>query len=240
MNITLIGYGKMGKAIEQIALHKGHEVTYKIDQNNHDLLHQLNGKKTDVAIEFTQPEQAFNNLKYCLENGIPVVCGTTGWLERRKEIEAICLHNKGAFFYASNYSVGVNIFFHLNKWLAQVMKNHPEYNITTEEIHHTEKKDAPSGTSITLAEGILEHIPNKTSWINEIKGAVHELPIVSKRIANVPGTHTIVYESSIDTIEIKHTAHSREGFASGAVLAAEWIQGKTGVFGMDDLLKINS
>jgi 4-hydroxy-tetrahydrodipicolinate reductase len=240
MNITLIGYGKMGKAIEQIALKRGHAVDFKIDQGNPDLLYQLNGSKTDVAIEFTQPEQAFNNLKYCLEHGIPVVCGTTGWLEKRKEIEAICQHNKGAFFYASNYSVGVNIFFHLNKWLAQVMSGYPEYNITTEEIHHTEKKDAPSGTSITLAEGIIEHIPNKQHWINEATGNNNEIPIVSKRIANVPGTHTIVYESSIDTIEIKHTAHSREGFALGAVIAAEWIKGKTGTFGMDDLLKIKS
>lgn len=240
MNITLIGYGKMGKAIEQIALHKGHEVTFKIDQNNHDLLHTLNGSKTDAAIEFTQPEQAFHNLKYCLENGIPVVCGTTGWLEKRKEIEAICQHNKGAFFYASNYSVGVNIFFHLNKWLAQVMNGYPDYQISTEEIHHTEKKDAPSGTSITLAEGILENYPSKTNWVNDAMGKANELPIVSKRIANVPGTHTIVYESAIDAIEIKHTAHSREGFAQGAVLAAEWLKGKTGVFGMDDLLKIKN
>lgn len=238
MNITLIGYGKMGKAIEQIARYKGHEVTYKIDQNNHDLLHTLNGNTTDAAIEFTQPEQAFSNLKYCLEHGIPVVCGTTGWLEKRKEIEAICQHNKGAFFYASNYSVGVNIFFHLNKWLAQVMNGYPEYQISTEEIHHTEKKDAPSGTSITLAEGILENYPSKTNWINEAQGKANELPIVSKRLANVPGTHTVVYESTIDAIEIKHTAHSREGFAQGAVLAAEWLKGKTGVFGMDDLLKI--
>jgi 4-hydroxy-tetrahydrodipicolinate reductase len=240
MNITLIGYGKMGKAIEQMALKRGHAVDFKIDQGTPDLLYQLNGTKTDVAIEFTQPEQAFDNLKYCLEHGIPVVCGTTGWLEKRKEIEAICQHNKGAFFYASNYSVGVNIFFHLNKWLAQVMSGYPEYNITTEEIHHTEKKDAPSGTSITLAEGIIEHIPNKRHWINEANGSSNEIPIVSKRIANVPGTHTIVYESSIDTIEIKHTAHSREGFALGAVIAAEWIKGKTGIFGMDDLLKIKS
>ncbi|MDB5272218.1 MAG: dapB [Chitinophagaceae bacterium] len=240
MNITLIGYGKMGKTIEQIALRRGHDVSYKIDQSNHDLLHQLNGSKTDVAIEFTQPEQAFDNLKYCLENGIPVVCGTTGWLEKRKEIEAICLHNKSAFFYASNYSVGVNIFFHLNKWLAQVMNGYPEYSIMTEEIHHTEKKDAPSGTSITLAEGILEYYPGITTWVNEAKSKSTELPIVSKRIANVPGTHTIAYESSIDTIEIKHTAHSREGFALGAVLAAEFIKDKTGVFGMDDLLQIKS
>lgn len=240
MNITLIGYGKMGKAIEQIALHRGNEVTFKIDKDNPTLLKSLNGSKTDAAIEFTQPEQAFHNLKHCLENGIPVVCGTTGWLEKRKEIEAICLHNKGAFFYASNYSVGVNIFFHLNKWLASVMQGYPEYNISMEEIHHTEKKDAPSGTAITLAEGVMEHVSSKTNWINEIKGKSNELPIISKRIENVPGTHTMFYESAIDSIEIKHTAHSREGFALGAVLAAEWIKGKTGVFGMDDMLKIKS
>jgi len=240
MNITLIGYGKMGKTIEQIALKRGHDVTFKIDKDNHDVLKSLNGSKTDAAIEFTQPEQAFSNLKHCLENGIPVVCGTTGWLEKRKEIETICLHNKGAFFYASNYSVGVNIFFHLNKWLASVMRGYPEYAISMEEIHHTEKKDAPSGTAITLAEGIMEHISSKSMWINEAHGKDNEIPILSKRIENVPGTHTTTYSSSIDSIEITHTAHSREGFALGAVLAAEWIKGKTGVFGMDDMLKIKS
>jgi 4-hydroxy-tetrahydrodipicolinate reductase len=238
MNITLIGYGKMGKAIEQIAIGRGNEVTYKIDRENAALLSTLNGTKTDAAIEFTQPEQAFHNVKYCLENNIPVVCGTTGWLERRAEIEAICKHNQGAFFYASNYSVGVNIFFHLNKWLAQVMKGYPEYNISMEEIHHTEKKDAPSGTAITLAEGVIENISSLNGWINEDIQSKTQLPIISKREANVPGTHTIFYNSVIDSIEIKHTAHSREGFALGAVLAAEWIKGKQGVFGMDDMLKI--
>lgn len=237
MKIMLIGYGKMGKTIEQIAIGRGHSVPYKIDVSNIDSLATITSKDVDAVIEFTQPESAFNNIKQCIENGIPVVSGTTGWLERKPEIEALCIAKGGAFFYASNYSVGVNLFFHLNKYLAKIMNTRTEYSIATEEIHHTAKKDAPSGTAITLAEGILENIDRKKLWINEEASAAEALSIISKRIDPYPGEHTIVYSSPIDNIEIKHTAHSREGFATGAVLAAEFIAGKKGIFGMDDMLK---
>ncbi len=237
MRIMLIGYGKMGKAIEQIALKRGHTVPVKIDMSNGVELKNITPEVVDVAIEFTQPESAFENIRQCIENGIPVVSGTTGWLERRGEIEALCNTKGGAFFYASNFSVGVNLFFHLNKYLAKIMNAHPEYDVATEEIHHTAKKDAPSGTGITLAEGLLENIDRKKQWVNEPAKTAEELAIISKRIDPYPGEHTIVYSSAIDNIEIKHTAHSREGFATGAVMAGEFIAGKKGIFGMEDMLK---
>jgi 4-hydroxy-tetrahydrodipicolinate reductase len=237
MKIMLIGYGKMGKAIEQIALQRGHTVPYKIDAGDDNELKKISGAEVDVAIEFTQPESAFTNIKSCIENGIPVVSGTTGWLERKPEIENLARQKEGAFFYASNFSVGVNLFFHLNKVLARIMNNRPEYKISTEEIHHTAKKDAPSGTGITLAEGILENIDRKKSWVNNETAHPEELSIISKRLDPYPGEHSVVYHSPIDTIKITHTAHSREGFATGAVLAAEFVAGKKGVFGMEDLLK---
>jgi 4-hydroxy-tetrahydrodipicolinate reductase len=240
MKIALIGYGKMGKTIEKIALNRKHKISAKIDKDNQADFYTLNAQNTDVAIEFTQPETSFDNLKYCIDQKIPVVCGTTGWLERKKELEEYCLANEGAFFYASNYSIGVNLFFQLNQWLAQLMKEHPQYEVGLEEIHHTEKKDAPSGTAITLAEGIFPYYPQKTTWINEASDDSSKLSIISKREENVPGTHTIAYQSDIDSIEIKHTAFGREGFATGAVLAAEWIAKKQGVFGMQDLLKLPS
>jgi 4-hydroxy-tetrahydrodipicolinate reductase len=233
----LIGYGKMGKTIEQIALKRGHTVPVKIDVNNGADLKNITSKDVDAAIEFTQPESAFENIKQCIENGIPVVSGTTGWLEKKPEIEALCKAKGGAFFYASNYSVGVNLFFHLNKYLAKIMNAHPEYSVATVEIHHTAKKDAPSGTGITLAEGILENINRKRKWVNHEAVNTEELSIISKRIDPYPGEHTVIYSSPIDNIEIKHTAHSREGFATGAVLAAEFVAGKKGIFGMDDMLK---
>jgi len=238
MNILILGYGKMGKTIEQIALKRGHQIPYKIDINNQETLQQINKEEIDVAIEFSAPESAFNNIKTCLEKGIPVVSGTTGWLNKKIEIENLAKEKKGSFFYASNYSVGVNLFFHLNKILAKIMNNYPSYEVNMEEIHHTEKKDAPSGTAITLAEGILNSLERKDRWVNREEEESTELPILSKRIDKVPGTHTISYISPVDTIEIKHTAHSREGFAEGAVVAAEWLKGKTGIFGMDDMLKI--
>jgi 4-hydroxy-tetrahydrodipicolinate reductase len=239
MKILILGYGKMGKTIEQIAINRNHTVPFKLDVNNKEELFKLNNKSVDVAIEFSQPDSAYTNVKYCVENNIPVVSGTTGWLERKKEIEEICKKNGGAFFYASNYSVGVNLFFHFNKILAKIMNNYPQYEISMEEIHHTQKKDAPSGTAITLAEGILENIKRKEKWVNEKTGDVSKLSIFSKRIDPNPGEHTIYYDSKVDSIQIKHTAHSREGFAEGAVVAAEWLHGKKGVFGMDDMLKIN-
>lgn len=239
MRILILGYGKMGKTIEKIALNRNHTVPYKIDLHNSEDLYKINSAGVDVAIEFSQPESAFNNIKYCLEHSIPVVSGTTGWLDKKHELDTICRMNGGAFFYASNYSVGVNIFFHLNKILARIMNNFPEYEISMEEIHHTEKKDAPSGTAITLAEGLIQYIDEKKKWVNEEKSQKYEVPIISKRIEKVPGTHTIFYNSPVDTIEIKHTAHTREGFAEGAVIAAEWVQGKKGIFGMNDMLKIS-
>src|SRR6478735_2039282 len=239
MRIALIGYGKMGKAIEQIALKRGHEISFRIDLSNQEDLKKIAPSNTDAVIEFTQPETAFPNISTVLKNGVPVVCGTTGWLEHKPQAEKLAKENNTAFFYSSNYSVGVNIFFHLNKYLAKVMSNFGEYHVWQEEIHHTEKKDSPSGTSITLAEGVLENIKSKSKWVNESTSNPTEFGIVSVREPNVPGTHTIFYESPIDTIEIKHTAHSREGFATGAVLAAEFVKGKHGVFGMDDMLKIS-
>lgn len=238
MRILLLGYGKMGKAIEQIALNRQHTVPFKIDLHNREELKKINRSNVDVAIEFSSPESAYENVKFCIENNIPVVCGTTGWLDKKNEIEQLCQQKGGAFFYASNYSVGVNLFFHFNKILAKIMKGYPQYSVTMEEIHHTEKKDAPSGTAITLAEGILENFPTKRKWINEPSTKVDELPIISKRIEKVPGTHTILYKSEVDTIELTHTAHTRHGFAEGAVIAAEWVADKQGVFGMDDMLKI--
>ena len=233
----LIGYGKMGKIIEQIALQRGHTVPVKINSKNTADLKNITSKDVDAVIEFTQPENAFGNIKQCIENGIPVVSGTTGWLDRKLEIEALCKTKGGAFFYASNYSVGVNLFFHFNKYLAKIMNTHPEYSVSTEEIHHTAKKDAPSGTGITIAEGILENIHSKKRWVNRETKNAEELSIVSKRIDPYPGEHTVIYSSPIDTIEITHTAHNREGFATGAVMAAEFVANKKGVFGMEDLLK---
>jgi len=235
MKITLIGYGKMGKTIEQIALQRGHQISHIIDVNSGGSLAQIQKGTTDVAIEFTQPESAFENVKYCTENQIPIVCGTTGWLEKRYIIEQICKEKNSAFFYASNYSIGVNIFFKINQLLAKMMNNYPQYETSIEEIHHTEKKDAPSGTAITLAEGIIGELSRKQGWKLD-KVIDNQINITALRQPNVAGTHTTFYQSDTDTIEIKHTAHSRQGFALGAVLAAEWLKDKHGVFGMNDLL----
>lgn len=236
MQIALIGYGKMGKAIEEVALSRGHSVVLRIDAYN---LEDFTAKKlrdADVAIEFTHPDSAFENIRKCIEAGVPVVSGTTGWLERIDEIKKICKELDGTFVYASNYSIGVNIFFEVNKRLAQLMSGHPEYDVQMEEIHHTQKKDAPSGTAITLAEQILERVPRKKQWINEPGQDPSKLNIISKRIDPAPGTHIIRYTSPIDDIEITHTAHNRVGFASGAVLAAEYAAGKKGIFTMKDVL----
>ncbi|MBY0480792.1 MAG: 4-hydroxy-tetrahydrodipicolinate reductase [Chitinophagaceae bacterium] len=236
MNIALIGYGKMGKAIESIALEKGHQIVLKIDINNADEFNRENISKADVAIEFTGPHSAFNNVMKCLELGVPVVCGSTGWLERWEEAKEFCQKQNGALLYASNYSIGVNLFFEINKYVALLMNKHPEYDVVMEEIHHTQKKDAPSGTAITLAEQILASITQKTKWVNEASTDSSDLEIVSKRIDPAPGTHTVKYTSSVDDIEIIHTAHNRIGFAGGAVLAAEFLQNKKGIFGMKDVL----
>jgi len=234
MDIILLGYGKMGRIIERIAQERGHTITARIDINNQ---HEFDSIKGDVAIEFSHPDAAFENVKKALLKNIPVVCGTTGWLNKKSEIEALCKQNNGAFFYASNFSVGVNIFFKLNEYLARILNNFPEYDVMMDEIHHTEKKDAPSGTAITLAEGVLKYLNRKTGWVNSTPASAQDLTITSQRIGQVPGTHLVKFTSAVDDIEIKHTAHSREGFATGAVMVAEWIKDKKGVLTMDDYLK---
>lgn len=238
MRIALIGYGKMGKAIEEVALLRGHDIVLKIDQPNLRDFTRENMAKADVAIEFTSPHTAFDNIKLCIEFGIPVVCGSTGWTERLEEMKKIAADKNGAFIYSSNFSVGVNIFFEVNKRLAALMVPHKEYAVILEEIHHTQKKDAPSGTAITLAEQILEQVKRKKQWVNKISDDPEELEIISKRIDPAPGTHSIKYSSAIDDIEIIHTAHNRKGFATGAVLAAEFIKDKKGFFTMKDVLNL--
>lgn len=231
MKIALVGYGKMGHIIDEIAKKKGHEVVAKLSET--PTLENLNNP--DVVIEFSNPEVAFNNIKICLENNIPVICGTTGWLDQKPEIEKITLQNNTAFLYGSNFSLGVNLFFALNEKLANLMKGFPEYNVQLEEIHHTHKKDAPSGTAISLAEGIIKNDNRFDAWkLEETQNK--ELGIFAIREDEVPGTHSVYYKSEVDEIEIKHTAFSRNGFAVGAVIAAEWIIGKTGNFTMNDVL----
>jgi 4-hydroxy-tetrahydrodipicolinate reductase len=238
MKIALIGYGKMGKAIEAIAVAKGHEIVHKIDLSNLHLLEKEELSKADVAIEFTGPETAFNNVMKCFDANVPVVCGSTGWLEKLPAVKAACLEKHQAFLYASNFSIGVNIFFEVNKKLAELMAYQQQYNVEMKEIHHTQKKDAPSGTAITLAEQVLEKVSRKTQWVNDVATKPDELVIFSERTDPAPGTHIINYTSAIDDITITHTAHSREGFASGAVVAAEWILGKKGIFSMKDVLSL--
>ncbi|MGE7774530.1 4-hydroxy-tetrahydrodipicolinate reductase [Chitinophaga sp. NPDC101104] len=238
MKIALIGYGKMGKAIEAIATSRGHEVIHRIDINSSHLLEKENLSQADVAIEFTTPETAYHNILKCFEAGVPVVCGTTGWLEKLPEVKAICLEKHQAFLYASNFSIGVNIFFALNQRLAELMAGQTSYSVRMEEIHHTQKKDAPSGTAITLAEQIIDKLPGKKGWVNDATQDPSQLYIHSKRIDPAAGTHIIDYHSAIDDITITHTAHSREGFAAGAVTAAEWLKGKKGIFNMSDVLNL--
>lgn len=239
ISIALIGYGKMGKTIEAIALERGHTVNLKIDIDSLADFTAANLQQCDVAIEFTGPHSAKENILKCLHAGIPVVSGSTGWLADLAEVENACKEKNGTFLYASNFSVGVNIFFELNKKLAQLMKGHTAYSLAMEEIHHTQKKDAPSGTAITLAEQIMQEIPGKKNWVNSETSDPAELIIISKREDPAPGTHSIKYSSAIDDIEIIHTAHSRNGFATGAVLAAEYVYNKKGIFSMKDVLGIS-
>ena len=236
MKIGLIGYGKMGKAIEELALNRNHEIVLKIDIHNLSELTSENLLNTDVAIEFTSPDTAFENVKKIIDAGIPVVCGSTGWTNRLVEMKEICREKNGTFIYASNFSVGVNIFFELNKKLAGLIASYPDYEPIIEEIHHTQKKDAPSGTAISLAEQILELNNNKKRWVNEMSENPEDLEIISQRIDPAPGTHSVKYSSAIDDIEIIHTAHSRKGFAMGAVLAAEFTKNKKGFFSMKNVL----
>jgi len=236
MKIALVGYGKMGRAIEAVALERGHEIALKIDLDNLDELNTAHLSRAEVAIEFTGPHSAFSNVMACLEAGVPVVCGSTGWLEKFEEAKNYCLAHGGALLYASNFSVGVNIFFEVNKRLAALMEPHPEYDVAVTEIHHTQKKDAPSGTAISLAEQILDNIHRKKRWVNHTSDDPGELEIISDRIDPAPGTHKVLYSSPIDDLEIIHTAHNRTGFATGAVLAAEFVRNKKGIFGMKDVL----
>jgi 4-hydroxy-tetrahydrodipicolinate reductase len=240
MKIALIGYGKMGKAIEKIAVERGHSVVAIYDSKNIFSADAID--KIDVAIEFTKPDLAVNHIKKCIDAHIPIVTGTTGWFNQLEEIEAYTEQNNGAFLHASNFSIGVNIFFAVNRKLAQLISKQPEYQVSIEEIHHLQKLDAPSGTAITLANGILENNLNLKEWVlGESKAPSfesHQIPITARREPDVPGTHSVKYESEIDTISIHHEAHSRHGFALGAVIAAEWLFGKKGVFTMNNVLNI--
>jgi 4-hydroxy-tetrahydrodipicolinate reductase len=250
MKIALFGYGKMGKIIEKIAIGRQHEIVLKIDRDN---LHEAtpeNLQQADVIIEFTTPASAMGNINRCFDAGVPVVVGTTGWYEQLDEVKEKCLAGNKTLMYGSNYSVGVNIFFHVNKVLAGIMNKYPYYDVQVEEIHHTQKLDSPSGTAITIAEGILDNLNSKTDWKNVLVSDTgvaeddllpeDQLLIESHRIENVPGTHTVMYDSEVDSIEFKHTAHNRNGFALGAVLAAEWLKDKKGFYPVTDMFTFNA
>lgn len=236
MKIALIGYGKMGKAIEAVALEKGHQIVFKIDVSNAADFTQALADQADVAIEFTGPHSAVQNLLKCIDYGLPVVSGSTGWLEEWNKVEAACKAKNSTLVYSSNYSIGVNLFFEINKQLAKLMDPYLNYDVSMTEIHHTEKKDAPSGTAISLAEQIIANLGRKDNWINDAASNPNQISIRSERIDPAPGTHTVAYSSPIDTIEITHTAHTRQGFAAGAVLAAEFAANKKGVFTMKEVL----
>ena len=235
MKIAIIGYGKMGRVIERIALERGHTITAKITSKEANFsADQLAG--SDVAIEFSTPSAAISNINKCFDAKVPVVVGTTGWMDQLNEVTQSCQSKNGGLFYASNFSVGVNIFFKINQLLAKLM-NPQAYEVSMEEIHHTQKLDSPSGTALTLANQILDNVDRKNSWVEAQNGEQDQIAIQAKRIADTPGTHIITYENNIDKIEIMHEAKGREGFALGSVLAAEFMAGKTGIFGMDDLLQ---
>ncbi|TCC98005.1 4-hydroxy-tetrahydrodipicolinate reductase [Pedobacter psychroterrae] len=242
MKIALLGYGKMGQIIEHFALERGHEIVLKINIDNQEDLTVANLRKADVAIDFSTPDAAIDNIYACFDANLPVVVGTTGWYGQLQEVKNDCLERNNALLYGSNFSIGVNLFFHVNKVLAQVMNNFPAYEVQVEEIHHTQKLDSPSGTAMTLAEGIIDNLDRKSEWVNELVGTPFEdvikkeqLLIESHRIENIPGTHTVVYSSEVDEIEFKHTAHSRSGFALGAVVAAEWLEKRQGFYNITDI-----
>ena len=242
MKIALLGYGKMGQIIERFALERGHEIVLKINIDNQDELTAANLRKADVAIDFSTPDAAIDNIYACFDANLPVVVGTTGWYGQLQEVKNDCLQRNNALLYGSNFSIGVNLFFHVNKLLARVMNNFPAYEVQVEEIHHTQKLDSPSGTAMTIAEGIIDNLDRKSEWVNELVGSPFEdvlkkeqLLIESHRIENIPGTHTVLYSSEVDEIEFKHTAHSRSGFALGAVVAAEWLEGRQGFYNITDI-----
>jgi len=242
MKIALLGYGKMGQIIEHFALERGHEIILKINGENRHELTTGYLSKADIAIDFSAPGAALNNIHACFDANLPVVVGTTGWYGELQNVKDECLSSNNTLLYGSNFSIGVNLFFHINEVLAKVMNNFPAYEVQVEEIHHTQKLDAPSGTAMTIAESIISKLDRKNSWINEMAGIPMEetlkddqLLIASQRIENIPGTHTVIYSSEVDEIELKHTAHSRAGFALGAVVAAEWLQHKQGFFNIADI-----
>jgi len=236
MKILLIGHGKMGKAIEEFAVQRDHSLVATVDVN--DTLMPTLAEQADVAIEFTHPDSAFDNIKFCLEHNLPVLSGTTGWLDKMPEIEKICKENNGTFLYASNFSIGVNLFFKLNKFLAKLMSPQSQYNTSMIEVHHTHKKDTPSGTAITLAEGIISEHEEYKGWKNDTNTEEGEIPITSERIGEIPGTHKITYKSEVDQISIEHEALSRDGFVQGAVFVAEWLPSQKGIVKIDDFLKL--
>ena len=242
MKIALLGYGKMGQIIERFALERGHEVVLKITADNLGDLTSSNLSKADVAIDFSAPDAAISNIYACFDANVPVVVGTTGWYGQLQQVKDDCLSRNNTLLYGSNFSIGVNLFFHINQVMARLMNDFPAYDVQVEEIHHTQKLDAPSGTAMTIAEGIIDNLERKQEWVNELEGTPSEqvlkadqLLIASQRIDQVPGTHTVVYSSEVDDIELKHTAHSRAGFALGAVVAAEWLQHKQGFFNIADI-----
>jgi 4-hydroxy-tetrahydrodipicolinate reductase len=249
MNIALLGYGKMGKIIEKIATDRKHNIILKIDHDNQHELTAENLKKADVVIEFTMPASVLSNIQHCFDAGVPVVVGTTGWYEHLAQVKQNCNDSGSTLLYASNFSVGVNIFFHINRKLAKLMNNYPYYDVQVEEIHHTQKLDSPSGTAITIAEGIIDNLDRKKEWMNVLTAEGNDADdsslkneqvlIESFRIDSVPGTHTVIYDSEVDTIEFKHTAHNRNGFALGAVLAAEWVHNKKGFFSVQEMFNFD-
>ncbi|MDO3628653.1 4-hydroxy-tetrahydrodipicolinate reductase [Mucilaginibacter sp. BT774] len=249
MNIALLGYGKMGKIIEKIATDRKHNIVLKIDHDNQHELTAENLKKADAIIEFTTPASVLSNIQHCFDAGVPVVVGTTGWYEHLPQVKQNCIETGNTLLYASNFSVGVNIFFHINRKLAKLMNNYPYYDVQVEEIHHTQKLDSPSGTAITIAEGIIENVDRKKEWVNVLTAEGNDADdsslrnnqvlIESFRIDSVPGTHTVIYDSEVDTIEFKHTAHNRNGFALGAVLAAEWVHNKKGFFSVEEMFNFD-
>ena len=238
MRIALLGYGKMGHEIEQIALDRGHQVVLKVDANNAMSFFPNLLSGADVAIEFSTPASAVSNIHTCFDANVPVVVGTTGWLDKLDEVKRACNEKQGSLFYASNFSIGVNIFFKLNEFLARMMAGQPDYDVSMREIHHVHKLDSPSGTGISLANQVISNLGRKTKWVEGEATCKDDLSIISEREGEVPGTHIVKYASDVDDIEIMHKAHSRKGFALGAVLAAEWLPGKKGVFGMNDMLKL--
>lgn len=237
MRIAIIGYGKMGKAIEGIAKTRGHQISHIISRENENELALIKPENTDIAIEFSQPSAAYQNITTLLNNGVKTLTGTTGWLNHYEDVATLCQEKNGTFLYASNYSIGVNLFFELNEWLAKKMAQLEGFHVSMEEIHHTEKKDAPSGTAITLAEGIMKQNPALTQWVNESSETNDTLGIVSKREPHVPGTHIINYHSPLESIEIRHTAHDRKVFAEGVIKVAEWATNQTGILSIKDFLK---